>query len=60
MATGDKIALTLVAMFVAGIAGGVLDRAAWLLLCAPLVVAGMLVVAALWLASRHFEGSRLW
>ena len=60
MTAGDKIALTLLAMFVAGIAGGVLDSPAWLWLCAPLLLAGSLVALAIWFANRHFKGLRLW
>lgn len=60
MATGDKIALTLAAMFVFGIAGGIIDGPSWLWLCAPPVTAVSLVATAFWFASRHFEGLKLW
>lgn len=60
MATGDKIALTLLALFIFGIAGAAFDGLAWLWLCAPLVIVGALVAFVFWLANRQLKGLKLW
>jgi len=56
MATGDKIALTLLALFIFGIAGAAFDGLAWLWLCAPLVIVGALVAFAIWFANKQLRG----
>lgn len=60
MALGDKIAIALGLLFLAGLVGGIFDSAAWLWLCAPLIIVSALVAGAFWLAHRQLKGLKLW
>lgn len=60
MATGDKIALTLLALFIFGIAGAAFDGLTWLWLCAPLIIVGVMVAFGIWFANKQLKGLKLW
>jgi hypothetical protein len=59
MATGDKIFVTLLALFIAGLVGGIFGSVQWLWLCAPLAIVVALVAWAFWLANRQLKGWKI-
>lgn len=56
----DKFFWALVALFFAGLIGGILRSADWLWLCAPLLLFLAIVAFVIWLAHRQLKGLNLW
>lgn len=60
MTRAELFIAVLAVAFIAGIAGAVIDTAAWLVLCAPFVAFALFAGAFIYAANRFFEGLRLW